>query len=156
MHLNRLCLAGATLGALSLFLTWVEDITSNIHYCYYEDVSMVDLLGIACEVDVALRVAGILFIAGVGLAFVTTIGGFVELAGVLVFFGWYATAPGSLFSGALLPGCIGPYAGVASALLVILALVRPVAIGHHGTSVGVRQRLLTVVVSRVDGGPQRP
>jgi len=133
--------------------------TSNIAYCAFEDMSVVDILGNACHFDIGLRVACLLFLIGVVLAFVTTTGALLELAGITVFFGWYATAPGSLFSGDVLPGSVGAYMGTVSTLLVILALVRPMGIGY-GRPMGIgygrapitaKERLLTVVLSRPDG-----
>ncbi len=147
VRLNILCLAGASLGALSLFLTWVEILTSNIAYCAFEDMSVVDILGNACHFDLMLRVACLLFLIGVVLAFVTAAGAVFESVGVSVFFVWYATATGSLFSGDVLPGSAGAYAGMASAILVILALVRPVGIGYDGTTMTMKERLLAVALS---------
>jgi hypothetical protein len=152
-HLNLLCLAGASLGALSLFLTWTDSVVSPIAYCTWPDSGVIDILFNWCDAECALRVACTLFLIGVVLTFLTTLGAFIEMAGLGGFFIWYANREEQRVTGELLPESIGPYVGIASALLVLLALAKPMGIGYNGASVGMRQRLLSVGLSWSEAAP---
>jgi len=156
VRLNLLCLAGAGLGALSLFLTWTDSVVSPVAYCTWPDSGIIDILFNWCHAEWALRVACTLFLIGVALAFLTTLGAFFEAAGLWGFFIWYANREEQRVTGEILPESIGPYVGIASALLVLLALVKPMGSGYGGASVGMRQRLLPVGLSGFDAGPERP
>lgn len=147
VRLNLLCLAGACLGALSLFLTWVDSLVSPIAYCAVPNSGVIDILFNWCYAECALRIAATLFLVGVILAFLTTLGALFELAGLSIFFVWYANGERQHVTGEFLPDSIGPYVGVASALLVLLALVKPMGIGYEGTPRGSRERFLAVALS---------
>jgi hypothetical protein len=149
-RVNVLALAGATLAVVSMYLIWYH--TSEV--IRYMDLGMADPM--ICDwtlIDGYERMRSsfplwlpfTLFIIGTIAAFITPLGGIVQLSGVVLFF--Y-----TLTNGGDLPAKIGPYVGLISGALALTSMVYPIGLGYRRKPINIVGRLL--VFSPDERSPQ--
>ena len=138
-----LCLAGAALGALSLVIVWLSQVVDSSRFSMiyalrsfqYDPLQMV---GSGLVDDVLITGVG-LFIIGTLAAFVTPLAGWVQLAGVGLFFAQIVPQIGPRTSIGM-----GAVFGVVSTVLVMYSQFYPVGVGIPRHSKGPAGNYLTV------------
>jgi len=141
LRVNLVCLVGAVLGAFSVTLEWL---TQHIDRGRYEAPLTLhfDLMGMIGSglTDEFLVIASGLFLAGTLIAFISPTGGFLQLGGLVLFFGKVVPA---LVSDSNIG--LGAIFGIVSAILVLYSLSNPVGVGISQAHAGSRGNFLTVV-----------
>jgi hypothetical protein len=142
LRVNVLCLVGAILAALSLFLPWAtsQDQTSHVE----TNISAFDfdgaVPGISSFPD-GFRYSVTFFLIGTALAFLSPLSGIPLLIGSM---GFMLTAMTSKFENSELTISLGAWVAVMSSILVLGSLVYPIGPGYsHGRAHGLASKLLT-------------
>jgi hypothetical protein len=141
LRINFLCLAGAAIGAISITLEWLTEHLDSRRF----GVPMTfhfDLMGLIGSglADEFLVIASGLFLAGTLIAFITPTAGFLQLAGLLLFFG--KVVPGITTDTTI---GLGAIFGIVSTILVLYSLFNPVGAGIPQTHGGPSGNLLNIV-----------
>lgn len=124
--MNLLCLAGAALGAFSVTLEWVTQMVVDPRrfpqgLTFHFD--LMGLIGSGLAGEFLVFAAG-LFLAGTLIAFITPMGGFLQLAGLVLFYGKVVPEIASDTTIGL-----GAMFGIVSTILVLYSLFNPVGVG---------------------------
>ena len=146
---------GAIIGLLSTTATWltsheIQAIKENsgsitsFPGSVVPNLSFVGLCdsGWIYSQDVWFALSAFLFFAGTMLAFYTSLGGLVQVAGYFTFFRAFDSAQGAVISG--LPSGVGPKIALISILLVMTGLLFPVFIWSKVKLKSIWRRFLTV------------
>ena len=139
LRVNLLCLAGAFLGALAVTLEWLAQTYDNPRVgtgTYHFD--LMGLLGSGLTDELFVIAAG-LFLAGTLIAIITPYAGFLQLGGLLIFFG--KVVPGMVSETSV---GLGAIFGIVSAILVLYSLFNPVGVGIPKSQAGPSGNYLTV------------
>ena len=129
MKVNALCLAGAGLGLLSLFLPWWSGHEVGLGTLVDQNYNLVEGVLLDSEnLSSAFVVAATLFVVGTGMAFLSPIGGLVQLPGVLGFIALFnqeiSTRRGTeSFE-------LGLYIALISAIITTVSLLMPLGPGY--------------------------
>jgi hypothetical protein len=141
LRVNVLCLIGAILAAVSLFLPWatVQDQASGAK----RDLGAFDFeetfLGFHLF-SANFRYSVILFVIGTAVAFLSPLGGIMQLIGCV---GFILTTLTTRFEGVEMVFWIGAAVALISTAMVLLSLVSPTGVGYEaGKRLGIT-RLLT-------------
>lgn len=118
IRVNVLCLVGALFAALAIFEIWLSGRSGTMGW--FANLYTI-LENFSRSSDFWLAAA--LFIVGAILAIATPLGGVLQITGISLFF--YAF--GSLYDGRLPPD-VGPYWGLAAAVLTTASLALPIGI----------------------------
>lgn len=141
-HKNYLCIAGSILGLLSIFAVWTKTSFGG----GYLVLNLLNIINVS--LSSGLLISAILVMIGIGISFITPMGGIVELAGIIAFFFAYLD-----WSGGNIPSNPGPFLCLFSAIIIILSLKYPMGPGFKGESkIGIKQRVLTF--SRLSAGQE--
>jgi len=140
LRINLLTLAGAAIGALSTKFEWLTQhldsrrfgIPMTFHF---------DLMGLIGSglADEFLVIAAGLFLAGMLISFITPAAGWIQLVGLVLFFGKVVPEITSETSIG-----IGSIFGLVSMILVLYSLFNPVGVGIPKSEGGPRGNLLSV------------
>jgi hypothetical protein len=155
LRINILAIIGALFGLLSASLTWLtsdelQAIRSNsgsVHTFPDSVIPNLSLVGL-CDTgwifshDLGFALAALLFFAGTILAFYTSLGGIVQVAGYVAYFRTFDSAQAAVVSG--LPSGAGPKIALISIILVITSLLFPVFVWSKAKLKGFWRRFLTV------------
>ncbi len=140
IRMNLLCLAGAFLGALSVTLEWLTQTFDSPRFgspaTFHFD--LMGLLGSGLA-DESLVIASGLFVAGTLVAIITPYAGFLQLGGLIVFFG--KVVPGIVSETNV---GIGAIFGIVSTILVLYSLFNPIGMGIPKSHSGLPRNYLTV------------
>ncbi len=138
VRVNLLCLVGAFMGAFSVTLEWL---TQTFDTRYGPTTTHFDLMGLLGSgmADQSLVFAAGLFVAGTLIAFITPYAGFMQVGGLLIFFG--KVVPGILAEKNV---GVGAIFGIASTILVLYSLFNPVGLGIPKSHSGPSGNYLTV------------
>lgn len=150
-RVNLLSIGGAAVGVVSMFITWgiwrVVYILQIPHGAgVLEEYSLVAIFWLGGSVfgqHFALAIG--LFMTGTAMAFVTPLGGFLQLAGASAFL--WTIVPDqrpTVYLGA------GPFVGLIAGIVTLAGLLRPIGIGYEGSKASLLGRLLTVTRSSKD------
>lgn len=136
-RVNVLCLIGALLAVVSVFLVWVK---ARLIFWGVE-LNLIDLLNTAAESSsgdgTQVLIACILILVGTLLAILSPLGAILQLIGIPLFLEWFLSeSEGRLPSGA------GPYVAIAAAVIILVATAKPIGLGYGYESPGIRGRLL--------------
>jgi len=132
--MNVLCLLGAIIGVVAIFLAWLTMSAMG----FSVDADLTDALDMpSSELGYT---AAILFIVGSVMAFLTSIGFIIQLAGVAAWYVWYADTYQGM--GSVVDLGVGFYLGVVSAVIVLISIVKPMGPGMKGPYT-LKQRLMT-------------
>lgn len=155
LRINLLAIIGALIGVFSTFLTWltsdeIQAIRSNSGIARPYPSSVIPDLSLAglCDTgwvfsqDLMFALAAFLFFAGTILAFYTSLGGIVQVAGFVTYYSAFDSAQAAVISG--LPSGVGPKAALISILLVMTSLVFPVFVWSKAKLKSIWRRFLTV------------
>ena len=128
-RVNVLAIVAAVVGIVSIFSVWLRALIIM-------DFNLVYILN---NTDTGLLLAaGWLFIIGALLCFLSPTGCVPEIVGVVLYLAWFIPeTEGNMPSG------IGPYIGIASAVIAIIAMGKPFGLGYGAEPPGVKGRLLT-------------
>jgi len=128
--LNALGLLGALVGVAAIFSVWTRT--------WALGMTTFNLIDVANEAptDILAFWAAVVFIVGTLAAFVSSIGWVPQIAGVLLWW-WYI-----LDSQGEMPGRPGSYVALASAIIVMISMARPVGPGLMKGPFSLRNRLL--------------
>ena len=81
---------------------------------------------------------GILFIIGTLVIFLSPLGALLQIAGIsLVFYAIREALEGRI------PSSIGPYLGIASAIILIVSMIKPLGLNYGSRPIGLKGRFLT-------------
>jgi len=140
LRINLLCLVGAFLGALSVTLEWLTQTFDSPRFgtpmTFHFD--LMGLLGSGLA-DEFLVLASGLFLAGTLIAIITPYAGFLQLGGLLIFFG--KVVPGIVSETSV---GLGAILGIVSTILVLYSLFNPVGVGIPKSHSGPSGNYLTV------------
>jgi hypothetical protein len=155
LRINLLAVVGALVGIISVFQTWIT--SDEILKIRANSGSMtglparvvpdLNLIGI-CDTgwifssDLGFTVAAFLFFAGTILAFYTSLGGLVQVAGFVTFYRVFDSAQGAVVSG--LPSGMGPKVALISMIIVLTGLVFPIFVWSKAKLKSIWRRFLTV------------
>ena len=132
MKINFLGLVGAVIGAIAIFSTWIT-ITFLI---WGKSMNLMDVVNEAGTPS-DWWLPSILFIVGTLIAFVSPVGGVLQLVGAP----WFIIVFTQHADGRI-PSGIGPYLGIASAIIVLASMARPLGLGLMKGPIGIKNRLL--------------
>ena len=155
LRINILAVIGALFGLLSASLTWLtsdelQEIRSSsgtvapFPDSVIPDLSLVGLsdTGWIFSHELGFALAAFLFFTGTILAFYTSLGGIVQVAGYMTYFSTFDSAQAAVISG--LPSGAGPKLALISILLVMTSMLFPVFIWSKVKLKGILRRFLTV------------
>lgn len=141
VSINVLCLVGAAIGILALFVPWYY-VTGGANRSYENPLAPGEL-----EVGVLPHcwsvVFSILVVGGGAASVVTPLGGFMQASGVLLFLYRFSPTGGFFFPEARLIPYIGPALAILSISFVLASLVWPLGLGY-ADPFSLRSRLVTV------------
>ncbi len=150
LRVNGLCLVGAIVAALALFLPWavsqdqVSHVETNIGAFDFDDA----VPGIS-SIPEGLRNSVTIFLIGTALAFFSPLSGIPLLTGSV---GFMLTAMTTRFENSELTISLGALAAVVSSIIVLWSLVYPAGPGYsHGRAHELTSKLLTWGVFKVGG-----
>lgn len=146
LRVNVLCLAGAVLAVLALFLPWGIMQTEGADT--WTNAGAYDF-GETNEGDHSypsnFRYSVTLFLIGTILAFLTPIGGVLQFTGSL---GFMLTASTIALEGTDLKFWIGATVGLSSSLMVLLSLAVSIGVGYETEKPNAMSRLFTIILYR--------
>lgn len=152
LNVNILCIVGASIGIIALFLAWI-----------HEPPTMPSPPDIRYEPTIAYMVsheylyygASVAFLAGTVAAFVTPLGGIVQAGGLLAFAAGIIDSGGDPWLDGIDPQQelrAGMYLGIASCTLVITSLFSPLGTGRlrpgRQRKIEPKERMMTVSRSK--------
>jgi len=134
VRVNVLCLVGALLAVAAIFSTWI-----TLGFMFWtKEMNLIDVFN-QVESSSDFWLPAVLFLVGTIVAFVSPLGGVMQVIGVPLFI----SAFGSNADGKL-PSGIGPYLGFAAAIIVLASLAYPVGLGYRAKPAGILGRVLTI------------
>jgi len=128
MKVNVLGLAGAVVGVLAVFSTWLSAPRSMNLLDIYENIAH----------DQLAYWSAVAIILGTLVSFVTPTGALAQIAGIYMWWSWGEDAPSD----------VGFYVVMASSIILFVSLVRPLGPGLIRGPFTIRNRLLTFDYSR--------
>jgi len=129
MKVNVLCLVGAALGLVSLFLPWWQGYEIAVATMVDKDYMLVeDVLFNSAQYGSLFVIACTLYVVGTFLAFGSPLGGLVQIPGILGFFAMFGSEIGVHRGEDTI--ALGAYLGLASAAVVTVSLLVPLGIGY--------------------------
>ena len=130
-RVNVLCIVGAFMGLVAIFCGWGA-------HAYTPGAPQENLLQIIDHMlNIHILAGCVLFLIGSLIAFLSPMGGIVQLIGVGLFiFGWTSWPDG-----------VGPYLGIISAFILVISMVKPIGLNYKGPT-DLKGRLLTFSMSR--------
>jgi len=128
MKVNVLGLAGAVVGVLAVFSTWLSACTT---------MNLLDILESIAHDQLAYWSA-VTIILGTLVSFVTPTGALAQIAGIYMWWSWGEDAP----------SYVGFYVAMASSIILLVSMVRPLGPGLIRGPFTIRNRLLTFDYSR--------
>jgi len=132
-RINILALVGAFIGIIAIFSVWI---TYRL-LIWSSGVNLLQILEMGPDILGAIYCVS--FIIGTLIAFVSPMGAFFQIVGIIAFFLRFMEMTG----GRILPLNIGPYLGVASAIILIVSIAKPIGLNYGSGSIGLKDRLLT-------------
>jgi len=132
MKVNALELVGAIIGAIAIFSTWI-----TVGFLFWD--REMNLLNVINETGASSDwwFPSLLFVIGTVIAFVSPIGGFLQLVGAP----WFMIVFTQHADGRI-PSGIGPYLGLASAVVVLASMARPIGPGLMTGPFDIESRLV--------------
>jgi hypothetical protein len=126
---NLLGLVGAILGIVAIFSRWIGN--------WLIDLNLIDVINLNAS---EYLFASVLVILGVVIALLSPLGGFFETVGA----SWFILVYADRHEGAIVSN-IGPYLAIASAIIVMMSMVRPIGPGlmHGPFTIGNRLLVLS-------------
>ena len=140
-RVNLLCVAGAALGLVVLFVPLLE-VSGEGEYVLSEILQQSQLYGTGFALGVTL------FLLGAVIAFLTPAGGFLELVGVMTYL-YLVPQAYQDFDGKASPA-LGTYLAIGSTVVVIVSLIVPLGLGYPKRNrlwnemLGIAARFLTI------------
>jgi len=127
---NLFCIAGAMIGVIAIFSRWVGN--------WLIDLNLLDVMNLSDSAGGASNyyLPGLVFIIGTLIAFLSPLGGFLQIIGAP----WFIVVWANRHEGEVLSS-IGAYLGIASAIVVLVSMVRPLGPGLMTGPFTVRNRL---------------
>jgi len=143
---NILCLSGAILGIVAIFLPWMvyHSDSPDLSYVDSRGFSLLELMQMGTPgILHGFIVFGIVLIGGSIIAFFSGIGGFVQLIGVIFLFKEIAYYPLSI---AVPPDIdviagLGAYIGLLASLITITSILMPIQIGTLPREKSIKNRI---------------
>ena len=130
-RVNLLSLVGATIALIAIFSAWIG---ARV-FIWTEDLNLIDVLN---NTDSQLLIfGGLVFIIGAVVAFLSPIGGILELTGSLAFLVWFTDA-----AGGRMPSHVGPYLGLISGIIALVSMIKPMGFGYGTMPARIKGRLL--------------
>jgi len=133
MKVNVLGLVGAAIGVAAIFSVWVIELNGLVN------LNLIDVLN---DADVASNnlalSSAIFFIIGTLVAFLSPIGGILQIGGVLLWWNYMLGVHSGMPSSAV----PASYVGLVSAIIVLASIVRPFGPGLMKGPFGLKNRLL--------------
>jgi hypothetical protein len=133
MKVNVLGLVGAVIGVVAIFSTWLGYASGWFHGAV--SWNLIDILNDAPAYHNAWY-AALFFIVGTLVAFLSPAGGLLQVAGVLFWWTYYLDYRGEM------PSRMASYIGLASAIIVLASMLRPLGLGLMKGPFGLKDRLL--------------
>ena len=137
MKVNVLGLVGAVIGVVAVFSVWYS--TFFLPYWppgrVYISMNLIDVLNEWPAYHIAWF-SGVIFIIATLGTFVSPSGGILQIAGVMLWWTYVFQASGKM------PSEIGSYVGLASAVISLTSIVRPIGPGLAKGPFSFRNRLL--------------
>ncbi|MDH4122694.1 MAG: hypothetical protein OEV21_01205 [Thermoplasmata archaeon] len=129
-RVNILALVGVAIGIVAIFSAWIRWI--------FGDYNLINILNEAAEPEYALMFMGcFVFLIGTLFAIFIPMGGIIQLVGIPMFIiGFISYAEGRFPSG------IGPYLGIASAIILVISIIKPIGLNYK-PPIELKGRLLT-------------
>jgi hypothetical protein len=134
--INLLGLAGAIIGIVAIFSRWIG--VSIVGF------NLIDVINLVNS-EVApqdYRFASILVIVGTIIALVSPLGGVLQIIGAP----WFILVWANRHDGQIISS-VGPYLAIASAIIVLASIVRPMGLGLMRGPFPVRSRLLVFSIA---------
>ncbi len=129
MKVNILCLAGAALGLVALFLPWWTGFELGLGMMIDRDYMLVqDVLLDSAEYGSLFVVACTLYVVGTLLAFWSPLGGLVQIPAVMGFLALFGSEIGVHRGEDTI--ALGAYLGLVSAIVTTVSLLVPLGIGY--------------------------
>lgn len=149
MKVNILCLAGAGIGIVSLFLPWWQGVEFGLGLAIDHDYMLVqDVLLDSATYGSLFMIACTLFVAGTLLAFWSPLGGLIQVPGILGFFALFDSEIGVRRGEDEV--ALGVYVALISMVIVVLSLLVPMGVGYsicrkaHMASLSSADKFITV------------
>ena len=127
---NLISLTGAIIGIGAIFMTWI----SISILIWHREMNLIDVINLT-ETR-TLLIGGILFLFGSFVALLTPLGAFSQMGGLALFMSWYVQETGHM------PSSIGPYAGIASAVVILIGFFKPIGINYDKGPIDTKGRFL--------------
>jgi hypothetical protein len=126
-RVNILGLIGAIVGIIAIFCGWVG--ASFIQFNLIELIQLFnsEILGISISqfVPALLIIVIVLCIVSPLISLITPVGGILSIIGAIVFIAGYIINIGSI------PSAIGPYLCIASGIICVIAIAKPIGLGYQ-------------------------
>lgn len=137
LHLNLLCIAGALLGLMSIFLIWGTR-------TYNQGFTLLDFTSLTSYIDGTMFFAVMFFISTL-LAFISPLAGIGQFIGSIGYVIIIGAIPSNQTGEEWWGGTgLGAYVGLTAALTVILSAVFPLGIGYRRGRLTRLDRLLSI------------
>ena len=134
VRLNILCLVGAVIGVVAVFSTWI-----TVGFMFWSrEMNLIDVYN-QVESSSDLWLPAILCLIGAVVAFISPLGGVMQIVGVPLFISAFTSN-----TDGKLPSGIGPYLALVGAVIVLASLVYPIGVGYRQKPAGVLGRLLSI------------
>jgi len=139
-NVNLLCLVGVIIGFVAILSRWTYDMFGD-----YNLVHIIDIYepGFGFE---DWYFSSLLVMIGVFVALVSPLGGSLEMLGSLGFILTWAGHHGEM------PVSIGPYLSIASSVIILSSMIRPIGPGLKYGPFNIRSRLLTFSIRKEEKG----
>ena len=150
---NQLCILGAIIGLIALLLPWIwvvmggPSIASIAAYMMRPpggiglqngfEVLLAILFSSQHLLSSLFMIMFLLYIMGTIIAFISPIGGFIQIAGALL---CIPTMPSELWFNWFVP--FGELLGIYSGMIVVASMFKPMGAGYADGAMGIRGRLL--------------
>lgn len=136
-RVNLLCLAGAVIGVIAIFSRWVGN--------WLIDLNLLDVMNLSDSAEGASNyfLPGLVFIIGTLVAFLSPLGGVLQIIGSP----WFIVVWANRHEGEILSS-VGPYLGIASAIVVLISMVRPLGPGLLTGPFRTKSRLIAFSIER--------
>lgn len=130
-NVNLLGLAGAIVGIVAIFSRWLGS--------WLKDYNLIDVINLLDSADAPqdYLYASVLVVLGAVIALLSPLGGFLEIVGAA----WFLLTWANRHEGDIMSD-IGPYLAIASGVIALVSLVRPMGIGLMRGPFSLRSRLL--------------
>jgi hypothetical protein len=129
VKVNVLGLVGAVIGLVAIFATWIGRLFGLIK------LNLIDVLNDAPSDSLAYYSA-ILFVTGTLVAFLSSFGGVIQLSGVVLWWEYVIDRQGEI------PSRMASYLALASGVIVLASMARPLGPGLMKGPFALKNRLL--------------